>query len=243
MNTVTVTPLGAALTVLVIDPKPSFRHYLARLLRRHGVRCLEASTPERAAALLERGGLVDMVLLCAGDNRPAASNSLARVAQAGPATPVVVLEHEIAAEAGPLRAAGARAVLTWPELLADPQAQLARLLGQPLTAPRARRGPLAIEDLQHRLRWRGRVLRFSAADLAIVQLLAAHPGQDISFSRLAAESGLAPEGYDDENMRQEVRAAVKRIRRKFRRIDAKFDAIRSYPGFGYRWLDDVEEPS
>jgi two-component system response regulator ChvI len=237
MNAEPVTLLGAALTVLVIDPKPSFRHYLARLLRRHGVRCLEASTPERAVALLERGGLVDMVLLCT------AGSSLARVAQAGPATPVVVLEHEAGTDAGPLRAAGARAVLSWPELLAEPQIQLSRVLGQPLVADRGRHGPLAIEDLQHRLRWRGRVLRFSAADLAIVQLLAAHPGQDIAFSRLAAESGLAPEGFDDENVRQEVRAAVKRIRRKFRRIDAKFDAIRSYPGFGYRWLDDIEEPS
>jgi two-component system response regulator ChvI len=241
MNAVPVAPLGAALTALVVDPKASFRHYLARLLRRHGVRCLEASTPERAAALLERGGLVDMVLLCAGDGRPGASGSLARVVAAGATTPVVVLEHETNGDSAPLRAAGARAVMSWPELLADPQTQLSRLLGQPLTAMRARHGPLAIEDLQHRLRWRGRTLRFAATDLAIVQLLAAHPGQDISFGRLAAESGLAPEGLDNEQIRQDVRAAVKRIRRKFRRIDPKFDAIRSYPGFGYRWLDDLDD--
>ena len=241
MNALPVTPLGAALTVLVIDPKASFRHYLARLLRRHGVRCLEASTPERAAALLERGGLIDMILLCAGDDRPGARSSLARVAGAGPATPVLVLEHEAGGDRSALREAGARAVLSWPELLADPQTQLSRVLGQPIGGARTRHGPLAIEDLQHRLRWRGRTLRFDSTDLAIVQLLAAHPGQDMSFARLAAESGLAPEGLDNEDIRQDVRAAIKRIRRKFRRIDAKFDAIRSYPGFGYRWLDDLDD--
>lgn len=240
MNAVPVTPLETALTVLVVDAKPSFRHYLARLLRRHGLRCLEAASAERAVMLLDSGGLADLVLLCAGDGRPAPDASLASLRGASHAAPVVVLEHETGAEAVPLQDAGARAVLGWPELLADPQAQLTRLLGRRVAMPSAH-GPLAIDDLQHRLRWRGQVLRFGPVDLALVQLLAAHPGQDISFARLAAESGLAPDGVDDERTRAQVRAAIKRIRRKFRRIDDKFDAIRSYPGFGYRWLGDDSE--
>lgn len=240
MNAVPATPLEPALTVLVVDPKPSFRHYLARLLRRHGLRCLEAASAERAAMLLDSGGLADLVLLCAGDGRPAPDASLARLRTASHAAPVVVLEHENGSESEPLRDAGARAVLGWPQLLADPQEQLGRLLGRRLSTPSGH-GPLTIDDLQHRLRWRGQTLRFGSVDLALVQLLAAHPGEDIAFARLAAESGLAPEGVDDERTRAQVRAAIKRIRRKFRRIDDKFDAIRSYPGFGYRWLGNDNE--
>ena len=36
--------------------------------------------------------------------------------------------------------------------------------------------------------------------------------------------------------RERVRAAIKRIRRKFCDLDPRFDALKNYPGFGYRWV-------
>ena len=42
-------------------------------------------------------------------------------------------------------------------------------------------------------------------------------------------------GQGEDGYRANVRAMVKRIRRKFVALDAGFDALGTYPGVGYRW--------
>ena len=42
-------------------------------------------------------------------------------------------------------------------------------------------------------------------------------------------------GYGAEGYRANVRTFIKRIRKKFRDVDAEFDHIHNYAGFGYRW--------
>ena len=71
----------------------------------------------------------------------------------------------------------------------------------------------------------------------VVALLSSKTGADVSYRQIydviqdmGFVGGRGPEGY-----RANVRAAIKRIRRKFCDLDPQFDALKNYPGFGYRW--------
>ncbi len=100
-----------------------------------------------------------------------------------------------------------------------------------------RRGPLELHPERQRASWRGREVDLTLREYAIVEKLATLPGQDLQYRRLyyvvrgsGFSAGVGTEGYQVN-----VRAFIKRIRRKFRDIDPEFDAIENYPRFGYRW--------
>ncbi|HLS68350.1 MAG TPA: helix-turn-helix domain-containing protein, partial [Kiloniellales bacterium] len=77
----------------------------------------------------------------------------------------------------------------------------------------------------------------SLTEFKLVQLMAERAGQDVTYRELydlvhgrGFVAGSGPDGY-----RANVRTFMKRIRQKFRELDADFDEIENYPGFGYRW--------
>lgn len=85
--------------------------------------------------------------------------------------------------------------------------------------------------------WKRRRVDLSLTEFRIVSQLARSGGSDVSHRELydiikgeGFVSGAGKDGY-----RCNVRAAIKRIRQKFRLVDPEFAAIRSYHGFGYRW--------
>lgn len=88
--------------------------------------------------------------------------------------------------------------------------------------------------------WNGRRIDLSLAEFRLVGRLAASPGVDVShrdlYDVIKGEGFVS--GRGEAGFRGNVRAAIKRVRRKFQVVDTGFDAIRSYHGFGYRW----EEP-
>jgi two-component system response regulator ChvI len=45
-------------------------------------------------------------------------------------------------------------------------------------------------------------------------------------------------GAGEEGYRANVRATIKRIRRKFEEVTQDFNSLGTYPGFGYRWRND-----
>ena len=102
-----------------------------------------------------------------------------------------------------------------------------------------RRGPLKLYPERRRARWKGREVALTLREYAIVEQLAQQPGRDLQYRRLydvvrgsGFSAGTGADGYQTN-----VRAFIKRIRRKFRDIDPDFDAIENYPRFGYRWRD------
>lgn len=99
-------------------------------------------------------------------------------------------------------------------------------------------GPLELRRDSHRAFWRGREVPLSVTEFRMVEMLAAAAGQDIPYRDLydLVHGGGFVAGYGEEGYRGNVRAFMKRIRRKFREIDGDFDEIESYSGFGYRWL-------
>jgi two-component system response regulator ChvI len=79
----------------------------------------------------------------------------------------------------------------------------------------------------------------TVTEFKLVDFLATRVGQDVGYRELydiVRGAGFVA-GYGEDGFRSNVRAFVKRIRRKFRDVDDSFDEIESYSGFGYRWRE------
>lgn len=97
-------------------------------------------------------------------------------------------------------------------------------------------------DLQLRLDvgrvlWRGKPVPVTGTELKMLHLMIHRPGEPVSYRELydlvhgpGFMAGKGHAGY-----RANVRAFIKRIRRKFRDVDEGFDAIGNDPGTGYIW--------
>ena len=101
-------------------------------------------------------------------------------------------------------------------------------------------GPLLLAHSSKRASWRGDVVPLSRNEFDVVALLAEHAGRDVGYRQIydvvRGDGFIAGQG--EEGYRANVRAMVKRIRRKFALLDADFAALQNYPGFGYRWVKD-----
>ena len=98
-------------------------------------------------------------------------------------------------------------------------------------------GELLLREGSHRAVWRGADVPLSRGEFEMVRLLARRAGDDVPYralyDALRGEGFVAGQG--EEGYRANVRAMVKRIRRKFESIDPAFDSLGTYAGFGYRW--------
>lgn len=87
--------------------------------------------------------------------------------------------------------------------------------------------------------WDGKQVDLTLTEYAIVHFLAARAGADITYRQIydlvRGKDFVA--GYGADGYRANVRAFIKRIRKKFRDLDDTFEEIENYPGFGYRWRD------
>lgn len=100
---------------------------------------------------------------------------------------------------------------------------------------------LRLQPAERRAYWLDREVPLTPGEFRIVADLVHNAGRDRSYRQLydavrgpGFAAGSGPNGY-----RVNVRAFMKRIRRKFKGIDPRFDAIENYPGFGYRWRQRV----
>lgn len=102
-------------------------------------------------------------------------------------------------------------------------------------------GRLALKTKTKRAHWQGREIGLSLGEFEVVALLASKTGTDVSYREIyntvQAEGFIAGQGA--EGYRTNVRALIKRIRRKFTEVDPAFAALENYPGFGYRWRHDA----
>ncbi len=109
-----------------------------------------------------------------------------------------------------------------------------------------KRGPLTIDPATHRVHWYDHPVALTLGEFRVTESLA-RAKKDVSYRQLyealkgdrlgVNAGGTHSSGADtsDEGSRANVRTMMKRIRQKFLEADAKFDAIESVPGFGYRW--------
>jgi two-component system response regulator ChvI len=98
-------------------------------------------------------------------------------------------------------------------------------------------GKLQLRSEAKRALWQGNEVPLSLGEYEVVAHLATRPGTDVSYREiydLVRGAGFMA-GDSAEGYRANVRAMVKRIRKKFAEIDPDFAALENYPGFGYRW--------
>jgi len=104
----------------------------------------------------------------------------------------------------------------------------------------ARYGDLVLRHDSHRAGWKGEGVDLTLTEFGMLTYLVENADRDVSYRELYdivhGEGFVAGEG--EAGYRTNVRAFIKRIRHKFREIDADFALIRNYPGFGYKWCDE-----
>jgi two-component system response regulator ChvI len=104
---------------------------------------------------------------------------------------------------------------------------------------RIRLGKLELRFDINRASWDDKILDLTLTEFKIVALLAMRTGEDVSYRELYdlvhGKDFIA--GYGADGFRANVRTFIKRIRKKFREVDASFDHIENYAGFGYRWTE------
>lgn len=118
--------------------------------------------------------------------------------------------------------------------------RLAVRVGAVVPPPDLHVGRLVLRSQVRRVLWQGAEVPLSRTEFDVVHCLVAAGGQDVAYRQIydaiKGEGFLA--GSGEEGYRANVRAMIKRIRRKFEEVDPGFACLGTYPGFGYRWRDD-----
>jgi two-component system response regulator ChvI len=97
--------------------------------------------------------------------------------------------------------------------------------------PPIERGRLVMDPARHKVLWDGRDIALTVTELLILENLAQRPGVVKSRNQLL-DAAYSDDVYVDDRT---IDSHIKRIRRKFRVSDPKFDAIDTLYGAGYRF--------
>lgn len=93
------------------------------------------------------------------------------------------------------------------------------------------RGRLEMDPARHRVKWMGQDVTLTVTEFLILETLAARPGVVKNRNQLM-DAAYQDDVYVDDRT---IDSHIKRIRRKFRSVDAQFDAIETLYGVGYRF--------
>ncbi len=96
------------------------------------------------------------------------------------------------------------------------------------------RGRLAMDPARHRTTWNGTPVSLTVTEFMLLETLAQRPGVVRTRNQLM-DSAYQDDIYVDDRT---IDSHVKRIRRKFRQVDPKFDAIETLYGAGYKFAQD-----
>lgn len=98
-------------------------------------------------------------------------------------------------------------------------------------------GRLVLKPRESRAFWDGVDLDLTLGEFKIVRLLIANAGRCVTYRQLydcMHYKGFVA-GHGDEGFRMNVRAAIKRVRNKFRACDPEFREIENFAAVGYVW--------
>jgi two-component system response regulator ChvI len=93
------------------------------------------------------------------------------------------------------------------------------------------RGQLVLDPNKHACTWAGQQVKLTVTEFLILQALAQRPGY------VKSRDQLMDAAYDDQVYVDDrtIDSHIKRLRKKFRDLDANFDAIETLYGVGYRY--------
>ena len=95
------------------------------------------------------------------------------------------------------------------------------------------RGELSIDPLRHSVTWKGLNVTLTVTEFLLLQALAQRPGF------VKTRDQLMDVAYDEQIYVDDrtIDSHIKRLRRKFRAVDDKFDAIETLYGVGYKFTE------
>jgi two-component system OmpR family response regulator len=223
--------------IAIIEDEASIRENYTDALRRQGYEVLAFADRPRAMQAF-RTRLPDLALIDVGlGDESEGGFALCRELRAlSPTVPIIFLtarDSDLDSVSG-LRM-GADDYLTkdisLPHLLARIAALFRRIdvMGDPPAAEDVlERGKLRLDLRRMETLWDGARVDLTLTELWIVHALAKHPGHVKDREALMGEARVT---VDDST----ITSHVKRIRRKFTVLDARFDCIETVYGMGYRW--------
>ncbi len=96
-----------------------------------------------------------------------------------------------------------------------------------------RRGRLTMDPARHQVAWAGEPVSLTVTEFLILEALATRPGV------VRSRSSLMDAAYQDDVFIDDrtIDSHIKRLRRKFRLVDAQFSAIETLYGGGYSFAD------
>ncbi|MGH6967995.1 MAG: response regulator transcription factor [Stellaceae bacterium] len=106
-------------------------------------------------------------------------------------------------------------------------------------------GKLTLRPDVSRAFWDNRDVNLTVTEFNIVHLMVSHAGEHVTYRSIydcVHHAGFVA-GNGDEGYRTNVRSSIKRIRNKFRTLDAEFSEIENFPAFGYRWRTAPAHPA
>ena len=95
------------------------------------------------------------------------------------------------------------------------------------------RGRLVLDPLRHQVTWNGKNVTLTVTEFLILEALAQHPGHVKSRDQLM-DTAYSDDVYVDDRT---IDSHIKRLRKKFRAVDADFEAIDTLYGVGYRFRE------
>jgi two-component system response regulator ChvI len=236
--------------LLLVDDDDLFRESLGLNLIDEGYQVTSFSNGRDALAYLDRGGGGDVILLDWRMPNLSGLDVLRQLRGAEITIPVIFLTvlsddiyEEAALEGGAVdfidKSRRLPILLKRLQLIADGGRPAAEPDSPP--APSLRLGPLALHFDTNRAMWSGRPIDLTLTEFKILTLLAEKAGRDVGYREIYdlvhGKDFIA--GHGSEGYRANVRTFIKRIRKKFRDVDPRFDHIENYAGFGYRWISET----
>ncbi len=233
--------------VALVDDDDLFRESLSLNLADEGYEVVTFDRGEPALDFFANGGSVDIVLLDWRMPKMDGIDVLRQMRARGIDLPVIFLTvlsdqiYEEAALAGGAldfveKSRSLSILLKRMRLIVDGSKGAPEDSSEP-SQPVHTLGNLELRLDNSRALWKGKRIDLTLTEFNIVKLMATRPEEDVSYREIydlvhgkGFLAGYGPSGY-----RANVRAFIKRIRQKFRVVDAEFDCIENYPGFGYRW--------
>ena len=96
-----------------------------------------------------------------------------------------------------------------------------------------RRGKLVLDSNRHACAWDNMAVRLTVTEFLIIEALARRPGF------VKSRDQLMDAAYDDQIYVDDrtIDSHIKRLRKKFRRIDKSFDGIETLYGVGYKYKE------
>ena len=95
------------------------------------------------------------------------------------------------------------------------------------------RGRLKIDPVRHICDWDGKDVKLTVTEFLILQALVQHPGHVKSRDQLM-DVAYSDDIYVDDRT---IDSHIKRLRKKFRKVDDTFDGIETLYGVGYRYSE------